>query len=75
MYLDRIAHGTEIDSARLAKLTSGLSLAHLKELFIGIHIMGGDESETIRILRGMRDKHTSAEDDQEFEEQGHGGYA
>ena len=75
MYLNRIAHGTEIDSARLAKLTSGLSLAHLKELFIGIHVMGGDESETIRILRGMRDKHTSAEDDQEFEEQGHGGYA
>lgn len=75
MYLSRLAGVTAIDSARIAKATSGLSLAHLKELFIGVYIMGGDEAETIRILRGMRDKPTSADDDTEFEEPGHGGYA
>ncbi len=75
MYLERIAHGAPIDIKGWTKATHGLSLAHLKELFIGVYIMGGDERETIRVLKGMRDKHTSAEDDDEFEEPGHGGYA
>ena len=75
MYLTRIARGAPIDIKGWTKATHGLSLAHLKELFIGVYIMGGNEAETIRVLKGMRDKHTSAEDDDEFEEPGHGGYA
>ncbi len=77
LYLRSIAGTADVDVARWAKATSGLSLAHLKELFIGVHIMGGDERETLDVLRGMRDKHTSAEDDSEFEESsgGYGHYA
>ncbi len=64
VYLENIANGADVDVKSWAKQTGGLSLAHLKELFIGVHIMGGDEKQTIQVLRGMRDKHTSAEDDE-----------
>jgi energy-coupling factor transporter ATP-binding protein EcfA2 len=64
MYLDELAGAPGvIPSERWAQLTQGLSLSHLKELFIGVHILGGDEEETIATLKGMRVKHTSAEDD------------
>jgi Cdc6-like AAA superfamily ATPase len=64
LYLENIAGGADIDVKGWAKQTGGLSLAHLKELFIGVEIMGGDEKQTIKVLRGMREKHSSAEDDQ-----------
>ncbi len=77
MYLERLARGavSSQDLRRWSKLAEGLSLAHLKELFIGIYIMGGDERETADVLRGMRDRPSSTDDDSEFEEHGGGGYA
>jgi hypothetical protein len=65
LYLETLAAqgGDTVPAAEWAKLTSGLSLSHLKELFVGTHIMGGNPDEVIRILKGMKARHSSAEDD------------
>jgi SpoVK/Ycf46/Vps4 family AAA+-type ATPase len=68
-YLDELAGGADIVPSQLwAEQTKGLSLSHMKELFVGAYIMGGDADEVIRLLKGMKQKHTSAEDEDEVRE-------
>lgn len=64
LYLDTLAGGEDVvPSARWARETEGLSLSHVKELFIGSYIMGGNDAEIIDTLRGMRVRHSSGEGD------------
>lgn len=66
MYLERIAKGMPLDLTRWAKDTNGLSLAHLKELFVGVALLGDDYKETLDTLKEMRRRRVSAEDEEEF---------
>jgi hypothetical protein len=64
MYFESLtAPGDDVDFAQWAKDTDGLSLAHLKELFIAVVILGNGYRESLNILKGMRD--TSYADNEE----------
>jgi SpoVK/Ycf46/Vps4 family AAA+-type ATPase len=64
-----------IDVDQWVRDTHGLSLAHLKELFIGVVALGEDYHETLAILKDMKRRRVSAEDEEEFNPIERGRYA
>lgn len=55
MYLEGlIVEGDEIDVAQYVKDSDGMSLAHLKELFIATHILGTDYTTVVQRLKDMQ---------------------
>ena len=71
MYFEHlIARGTitidkPIDLDAWVKDTEGMSIAHLKELFIAVCILGEEYEETIGTLRAMVEEHPTSTDDDE----------
>lgn len=67
LYLETIAlPNDDVDLGKYAKDTVGLSLAHLKELFVSTVLLGTPYDETLRTLRAMRDRTTSFDDNPSF---------
>lgn len=75
IYLESLVHKDDtqsIDVERYVKASDRLSLAHVKELFISTHILGGEFDEVAERLDKMRAKDTtvsaglSVEDDEVF---------
>lgn len=67
MYLETLlAPDDDVDIDRMVKDTEGLSLAHLKELFVSTVILKSDYRTTVEILQSMRDKADSLHDEEEF---------
>lgn len=64
MYLKSLLlDGDTIDIARYVSDTDGLSLAHIKELFVATHILGASYDDAIARLRDMATKKVSSTDD------------
>lgn len=62
-YLDSVVlPGDDYDLDRYVKDTEGMSLAHVKELFLATAVLGADYRETLKDLRSMAGLPTSAED-------------
>lgn len=75
MYLETLLlPGDKVNIDQMVKDSRGMSLAHLKELFVATAILGSDYDQTVRILQGMADKAHSAKDESEFEEVRSGQY-
>lgn len=67
MYLDHLIGRAKSDALRLdlaawAHDTEGFSLAHLKELFIAVVILGDEYTDAIKTLRSMKENITSESD-------------
>lgn len=63
IYLESLLKPDDIiDVGRYVKDTKGMSLAHIKELFIATHILGSDYSETISRLKDMDSSMVSSKD-------------
>lgn len=61
-----ISRGTidkPLDLERWVKDTEGMSVAHLKELFIAVCILGEDYQETVETLKAMMEEHPSSTED------------
>lgn len=62
MYLETLlAPGDDIDLDQWAKDTQGFSMAHLKELHIGVCLLGNDYGSWLKQLKAMSSKQTSAD--------------
>lgn len=73
LYLDRLLQeGDVIDVDRYVRDTAGMSLAHVKELFVSVHVLGNDYQLTVRRLAQMREKVTSLDVDPVAEESAFG---
>jgi len=69
LYLESLAgeHGGDIDIPKWVRDTKGMSLAHLKELFVGTVLIGTSYNEVLGALREMTEnKLGSWDDDKEF---------
>lgn len=80
MYLKSLIEGHEndldVDVEAFVKQTKGMSLAHLKELFVATQIIGLSFDEAITHLKEMhKNRPTSSDDDLEFNEHDIGQYA
>jgi SpoVK/Ycf46/Vps4 family AAA+-type ATPase len=53
-----------IDLDRWVKDTDGMSIAHLKELFIAVCIFGNDYKEATKTLRSMVEEHPKSSEDE-----------
>lgn len=63
IYLESLAKGhPEVDIKRWVQDTAGMSIAHLKELFISVVIIGDPYAEAIDTLKSMKDTITSSHD-------------
>lgn len=63
-YLESLLQdGDELDIERYVADTQGMSLAHVKELFVATHILGNNYDEAARRLKDMRVKVTSFDDE------------
>lgn len=64
LYLESLIHDDDsVDVAAYIRDTDGLSLAHLKELFVATVVLGSDYNETVDRLKKMAsDPPTSADD-------------
>ncbi len=62
--IDLMPEDLKIDLTKWVKDTNKFSVAHLKELFVAVVILGDDYSEALKNLRLMSD-HISSEDDEE----------
>lgn len=73
MYLKSLIRGDDsIDLEKWASETKGLSLAHLKELFISVVILGSDYEKTLAVLKKMQERTSSLDNLAEFEESSYG---
>lgn len=75
MYLESLIEGHEneldVDVEQFVKQTRGMSLAHLKELFVATQIIGMEFDEAITHLKEMKNNRpTSADDEREFNDFG-----
>lgn len=61
--------GDEVDVDLWVKGTAGLSLAHLKELFVAVCILENDYKESLKVLREMKETQET-----KAEETGHAGF-
>lgn len=69
LYLESlIRHGDEVDVDQYVKDTGGMSLAHLKELFVATVILGNPYGETLKTLRAMRNPPSAVDVDGEMGE-------
>jgi len=60
LYLESIVQpGDEVDIERYVKDTQGLSLAHVKELFVSTHILGADYDGSVERLQSMASEKVS----------------
>lgn len=67
LYLESLTlPGDRADLDQLARDTEGMSLAHVKELFVGTQLLGMEYTETLRGLKDLAKKPTSL--DTEFTE-------
>lgn len=67
LYLDTVVlQKDDVDIDRLVSDTNGMSLAHLKELFVSTYILGTPYEKTLRDLRQMGERVSSLNDDEEF---------
>lgn len=58
-YMENLVHeGDQIDIEAYVRDTEGMSLAHLKELFVATHVLGNNYRETVERLAEMRSKVT-----------------
>ena len=65
VYLESLEKSDDcIDVGLYVKDTDGMSLAHVKELFVATVVLGCDYDVTITRLKAMSDKATSLDDDQ-----------
>lgn len=63
MYLQSLLRdGDTLDVEQYVKDTAGQSLAHVKELFIAVHVMGLPYAVTVKRLTSMRDDAVSSKD-------------
>jgi len=70
LYLESLLHGEDVDVAKWVRDTRGMSLAHLKELFVGTVLIGTPYNEVLGALREMSEnKPGSWDDDKEFARQ------
>lgn len=70
MYLESLVREDDtdpIDVEQYVKDTGGLSLAHVKEAFVAIHILGEDYDETMRRLQKMKYVEDTVNDGDEWE--------
>lgn len=76
MYFESLLRdGDEIpDLERWVKDSHGLSLAHLKEMFVGVVLLGDTYDEVLAAMNNMREKAHSANDGEEFFEVRRGQY-
>lgn len=74
MYLETIMlEGDEIDVGKMISDTEGMSLAHLKELFVSTVILKSDYGKTLAALRKMTERMSSVYDNESmFEGLGRG---
>src|SRR5690606_20025391 len=64
LYLESLLHEDDsIDVASFVRDTDGLSLAHVKELFIAVHILGGDYREAVARIQSMQSESVSSAED------------
>ena len=69
MYLQFVMGGSEkvenlnIDIERWVEDTDGFSLAHLKELFVAVVILGDNYEDAVETLTAMREENLSSKDD------------
>lgn len=60
MYLAHLLKGEQkklkVNLKKWVKDTEGMSLAHLKELFVGVHILGDPYDEMLKTLKEMKEK-------------------
>lgn len=76
MYLSSLSKGDDqVNLEKWSHDTQGMSLAHLKELFIAVVILGNDYMASLTILKGMKEHTTSVGDDEEFDSPHTGQYA
>lgn len=78
MYLDTLVKKDDkVDIDRMVKDTEGMSLAHLKELFVATAILESDYDKTLTILKKMRERPGPGDDSEEdiLDESGRAGYA
>lgn len=57
-----VQEGDHLDIDSYVADTAGLSLAHVKELFVATHILGSDYRETVTRLQTMRERVTSLDE-------------
>lgn len=63
MYLESISIGVDdFDIERYARDSHGMSLAHLKELFVGTVLLGTDYGKTLKALRDMCESVNDSDD-------------
>jgi len=73
LYFEHLLRGKEdklagiMDVEKWVKDTRGMSIAHLKELFVSVCILGDDYTETIKVLKSMMegDDKPDSKDDRE----------
>jgi len=71
LYFEHLLKGKEeklagiMDVEKWVKDTRGMSIAHLKELFVSVCILGDDYDETIRVLNSMMEDQPDSKDDRE----------
>jgi SpoVK/Ycf46/Vps4 family AAA+-type ATPase len=64
MYLKSLLRdGDGADLEQLVKGSEGMSLAHCKELFVSTVLLGNSFDETVKMLRAMRERPSSAYED------------
>lgn len=62
LYLEHLTKGCGIDINKWVKDTQGFSVAHLKELFVSVYILGDEYPEALETLKSMKDSITSTHD-------------
>lgn len=78
MYLESLVgeHEVEIDVDRYVRDARGMSLAHLKELFVATVLIGTDYDAALQHLRAMHlERAVSSDTDTSFDHRGSGQYA
>lgn len=55
LYLDFIRKSEKVDVARWVRDTDGFTLAHLKELFVAVIILGDEYGAALRTLKSMKE--------------------
>jgi len=64
LYLEALVkEDDDLDITAYVNASEGLSLAHLKELFVAVHILGNPFEETAERIQGMREAASSRNDD------------
>lgn len=65
MYLEHLDIENDVDIDKWVEDTEGFSMAHLKELFVAVNILGDEYDEALRALRTMTER---PESEKEFKE-------